>query len=567
MRNAWLSSAALLLLACGICKLMPAETMSAPDAGVSRALARDRTLRVSDLHYNLQFTLHPHAAAIPGREILHFMLAEPKVTDLPIEYREGLLQSANLNGTPIAADLKNGHLILPSAQLHVGENTLETAFTSPVATAGAAITRYEDKEDGSEYLYSLFVPMDASMAFPCFDQPDLKARFSLSIQANGFRGGEPDAWTVISNTSANMERLEGPPDHPSRNISFGETKPISTYLFAFAAGPWAKLAGKAGEPDLYVRKSQLKRAQAEAPHVQEMTARGISFLSDYFQQPFPFPKYDLVLIPGFPFGGMEHAGATFLNENGVLFRSAPTANDRFSRDTLVLHELTHQWFGDLVTMRWFDDLWLKEGFAQYMAYRALATLDPESQPWKHMYEDIKPLAYGIDETEGTTPIFQDIPNLKDAKSAYGAIVYQKAPSILKQLAFRLGEDGFRNGLRAYLKDHAYGNAQWADLVSAFQTASGQDVHAWAKAWVLQRHAGGHGIVAVRCSGQASPAHACADRCVAGWLHVADCQRGAAARWRWPRARAHPHGLANSARGCTRREREGVSRICFRQQRR
>ena len=177
----------------------------------------------------------------------------------------------------------------------------------------------------------------------------------------------------------------------------------------------------------------------------------MAWLSDYFQQPFPFPKYDLVLIPGFPFGGMEHAGATFLNENGVLFRSAPTANDRFTRDTLVLHELTHQWFGDLVTMRWFDDLWLKEGFAQYMAYRALADLDPAAQPWKHLYEDIKPLAYGIDETEGTTPIFQDIPNLKDAKSAYGAIVYQKAPSILKQLAFRLGDEAFRDGLRMYLK--------------------------------------------------------------------------------------------------------------------
>ncbi len=410
-----------------------------------------------------------------GTEILRFTLSSGPAGDLPFDYREGSLQSAKLNGTPIPAELKNGHLILPAARLHAGENTLETAFTSPVAAAGAAITRYEDKEDGSEYFYSLFVPMDASMAFPCFDQPDLKGRFTLSLSA-------PLTWKVISNMA-----VQGAITSLGyQTVGFAETKPISTYLFAFAAGPWAKLNGKPGEPDLYVRKSQLKRAQAEAPHVQEMTAKGISFLSDYFQQPFPFPKYDLVLIPGFPFGGMEHAGATFLNENGVLFRSAPTANDRFSRDTLVLHELTHQWFGDLVTMRWFDDLWLKEGFAQYMAYRALATLDPESQPWKHMYEDIKPLAYGIDETEGTTPIFQDIPNLKDAKSAYGAIVYQKAPSILKQLAFRLGEDSFRNGLRAYLKDHAYGNAQWADLVGAFQAASGQDVQAWAKAWVLQR---------------------------------------------------------------------------------
>ena len=456
----------------------PAETMAAPDAGISRALARARAARVADPHYDLRFTLRPHADAMPGQETLRFTLAADATSaDLPIDYREGSISSARLNGVAIATALKNGHLILPSNGLRAGENTLETEFASPVAPAGAAITRYEDKEDGSEYFYSLFVPMDASMAFPCFDQPDLKAAFQLKVATPA----DPLQWVVVANTHGSAST-----NGQQAVWSFAETKPISTYLFAFAAGPWAKLAGQQEEPDLYVRKSQLKRAQAEAPHVQELTRRGTAWLSDYFQQPFPFPKYDLVLIPGFPFGGMEHAGATFLNENGVLFRSAPTANDRFSRDTLVLHELTHQWFGDLVTMRWFDDLWLKEGFAQYMAYRALADLDPEEQPWKHMYEDIKPLAYGIDETEGTTPIFQDIPNLKDAKSAYGAIVYQKAPSILKQLAFRLGDDPFRDGLRRYLKQHAYGNAEWADLVNAFQAASGQDVQSWARAWVLQR---------------------------------------------------------------------------------
>ena len=453
-----------------------ADALSAPDAGVSHELAQARAARVSDLRYQLTFKLASHASTMPGHETVRFTLnPQQSVTDLAIDYREGTLQSATLNGAPIAAELHNGHLILPASKLHTGQNTLETEFTSPVAPAGAAVTRYEDKEDGSEYFYSLFVPMDASMAFPCFDQPDLKARFTLFL-------GVPNDWKVIANTAVQGAVAS----FGYTTLGFEETKPISTYLFAFAAGPWAKLDGKPGEPNLYVRKSQLKRAEAEAPHVQQMTARGMAWLSDYFQQPFPFPKYDLVLIPGFPFGGMEHAGATFLNENGVLFRSAPTANDRFTRDTLVLHELTHQWFGDLVTMRWFDDLWLKEGFAQYMAYRALADLDPAAQPWKHMYEDIKPLAYGIDETEGTTPIFQDIPNLKDAKSAYGAIVYQKAPSILKQLAFRLGDEAFRNGLRAYLQQHAYGNAQWADLVNALQAASGQDVHAWANAWVLQR---------------------------------------------------------------------------------
>lgn len=458
-----------------------AQTMRTPDAGVSYEMAKARAARVSALHYDLHLSLQPHATAMPGTETVRFTLSDVTAQDdLPIDFRAGQLLSASLNGHAIAATLLNGHLVLPGAQLRAGDNTLETSFTAPIATSGAAITRYNDQEDGSEYFYSLFVPMDASMAFPCFDQPDLKARFTLDLAT-----GPDFNVTVISNGPAangGTIVLNGQHTHHV----FEETKPISTYLFAFAAGPWSMLRGKPGEPTLYVRKSQRSRAVSEAPHVQQMTARGTAYLADYFQQPFPFPKYDLVLIPGFPFGGMEHAGATFLNENSVLFRSAPTASDRFSRDTLLLHELTHQWFGDLVTMRWFDDLWLKEGFAQYMAYRALDTLNPASQPWKHMYEDIKPLAYGIDETEGTTPIFQDIPNLKDAKSAYGAIVYQKAPSILKQLEFTLGPVAFRDGLRAYLQQHAYANAEWADLVGALQTASGHDVRTWANAWVLQR---------------------------------------------------------------------------------
>ena len=449
---------------------------TAPEAGVSRALATDRAARVSDLHYKLDLTLRAHATAMPGHEALQFNLAEAgRRNDLALDFRAGTVLSATLNGHALPTALQNGHLILPASLLSTGTNTVQTDFTAPVAHSGAAITSYEDKEDGSEYLYSLFVPMDASMAFPCFDQPDLKARFTLTVNT-------PPDWTVISNTK--RERIEPAGKNPTS--SFAETKPISTYLFAFAAGPWANVHPTPGQPAVYVRKSQLQRAEPEIPQLQAITARGMAWLADFFQQPFPFPKYDIVLIPGFPFGGMEHAGATFLREDGVLFRSAPTESDRFQRNILTLHELTHQWFGDLVTMRWFDDLWLKEGFAQYMAYRALDTLEPNAGAWKHFYEDIKPQAYGIDETLGTTPIFQDIPNLKDAKSAYGAIVYQKAPAILKQLEFRLGEDNFRNGLRLYLAQHAYGNAQWADLIQAFHTSSGQDVRSWADAWVLRR---------------------------------------------------------------------------------
>jgi aminopeptidase N len=186
------------------------------------------------------------------------------------------------------------------------------------------------------------------------------------------------------------------------------------------------------------------------------------------------------------YGGMEHAGATFLREEAVLFRTAPTNTDLLRRDILVLHELAHQWFGDLVTMRWFDDLWLKEGFAQYMAFHALDSFEPGEAIWKRFYESIKPAAYAIDATQGTTPIYQDIPNLADAKSAYGAIVYSKAPGALKQLAFVLGGENFRDGLRFYLKEHAYANAEWADLVRAFERVSGRSLRTWAEMWIRRR---------------------------------------------------------------------------------
>jgi aminopeptidase N len=312
------------------------------------------------------------------------------------------------------------------------------------------------------------------MAFPCFDQPDLKGRFTLTLNV-------PNYWSVISNTAPNGG------DRGNRTgQTFAETEPISTYLFAFAAGPFRRVHDTPNLPGVYVRKSQYERAVDEVPELQQVTADGIKFLADYFAQPFPFPKYDLVLIPGFAYGGMEHAGSTFLREESVLFRSAPTHSDRIGRDLLTLHELTHQWFGDFTTMRWFDDLWLKEGFAQYMAYRALDQLKPDEHVWQRFSLSIKPAAYAIDSTLGTTPIYQNIDNLENAKSAYGAIVYSKAPGLLRQLAFILGDEHFRDGLRIYLKEHQYGNAEWNDLVKAFERASGRPLTEWASAWIRRR---------------------------------------------------------------------------------
>ena len=318
---------------------------SAP-AGIPRDLSRERAARISDVRYHLTFVLAPHADTTPGTEELSFALQA--VQPVLLDFRDGTISSLTVNGTGVQPRDENGHLELPAGSLRAGNNVVRVRFTANVAPAGKPITRYEDRDDNTEYLYTLFVPMDASMAFPCFDQPDLKARFRLELIA-------PDSWTTISNTAPESQ---SPSDSSQRRTVFHETLPISTYLFAFAAGPFRRLGGSPGQPGLYVRASRAEQAGREAPEVQQIAAEGIRYLADYFAQPFPFPKYDMVLIPELAYGGMEHAGATFLREQSVLFRTAPTRTDRLNRDILVLHELTHQWFGDLVTMRWFVDLWL-----------------------------------------------------------------------------------------------------------------------------------------------------------------------------------------------------------------
>ncbi len=461
--------------------------------GVSRELARRRAARVSDLRYRLSFDLAPGAARVKGREEIRLKLND--ATDQVIlDFRDidgqgraidGAISDVKVNGS-IVSDLSQtgGHIILPARYFESGENTITMDFETGVATANRPIIRYQDRDDGSEYIYTLFVPMDASLAFPCFDQPDLKARFTLTTSV-------PAAWTVVTNT----RELTVTRDGANSIWSFRETRPISSYLFAFAAGPFEEIAGEGGPVPLrvLVRRSKLRRAKEEWPEVERLTRRGMDHMVKFFDQPFPFTKYDQVLIPGFAYGGMEHAGATFLREDSILFRTVPTKDDKLGRASLVLHELAHQWFGDLVTMRWFDDLWLKEGFANFMASHTMAAMERrraggagEAAVWKRFYQTHKPPAYAIDSTKGTTPIYQEVNNLKDAKSAYGAIVYQKAPGLLRALTFVIGEESFRDGVRLFLKEHAYANAEWNDLIGAFERASKQRLQAWADAWIKRR---------------------------------------------------------------------------------
>jgi aminopeptidase N len=424
---------------------------------VSIELARARAQSVHNVRYDLVLDVTAPDSAV-GRVTIHWSRSDSG--DAIIDFRGRRLASIIANGRAIPLAAFNGaHIRLGAADLTAGENVAAFSFVSDIAPTGASIIKAHDP-DGSDYLYTLLVPADANQLFPCFDQPDLKARVSLTLTA-------PRAWSVLANGA------EARADTAAKSAThyFHETNPISTYLIAFAAGPWMRTASTVDGRTIhvYVRRSRAKEADLDT--MLALTHRAVTWMERYFARPYPFEKIDILLAPAFPFGGMEHPGAIFFNENSFIFREKPTLARRIGRFSTILHEVAHQWFGDLVTMRWFDDLWLKEGFATYMAAKAQFALDSTTGAWKTFYQSNKPAAYAVDQTTGTNSLWQELSNLDQAKSNYGAIVYNKAPSVLKQLNYLVGEDAFRLGVRQFLTDHAYGNATWRELLGAVGTAA------------------------------------------------------------------------------------------------
>ena len=445
-------------------------------SGVSRALAMSRAGQIRDVRYELMLNLTERDSA---RGVVTVRFKATKPGDVILDFRGQRLGSVEVNRKRLESPEYNGaHLRVHASAIVVGENAVTISFVTKIAAAGASIIRYHDATDGAEYLYTLLVPADANQLFPCFDQPDIKARVN-------FIAFTPREWRVL----ANAPELPGPtlvvPESQDSEHRFAWTEPISTYLIAFAAGPWATVTSKASQRPItmYMRKSRVAEAEADSIIVaNDVAAR---WLEGYFARPFPFKKLDVLLAPAFPFGGMEHPGAIFYNEDRFIFREQPTLTQRLGRTATIYHEVAHQWFGDLVTMRWFDDLWLKEGFATYMAAKMQASLDTSSGVWKTFYLRNKPAAYTVDETRGTTPVWQSLANLDQAKSNYGAIVYNKAPSVLKQLDYLVGPVAFQRGVRRFLNAHAYANATWRDLLSAIGVESGRSLDAWGKSYILR----------------------------------------------------------------------------------
>ena len=467
MRVSWL--AGLVLVAAGggaaIYWLTRQPTVP-PEPGISLELARDRAGRIGNVRYGVTFVV-PAAPTQPidGRVIIRFTLSDasrPVAIDFSAD--SAALRSATANGLPFEARIENGHIVIPRSVLEPGDNIVDVDFV-----AGDGPLNRQD-----EFLYSLFVPARASLALPCFDQPNLKARWTLTLDV-------PAAWAAISNTEVDARTAEG----DRAIVRFGETPPIPTYLFAFVAGRFSEERGeRAGRLfRLWHRETDPARLARNRDAIFDQHARALAWLEDYTGIPYPFPKFDAVLVPSFQFTGMEHPGAVYYNANTLLLDESATQQQALARANVIAHETAHMWFGNLVTMSWFDDVWMKEVFANFMAAKIVNPTFPAMNHDLRFLLQHMPGAYDVDRTEGANPIRQTLSNLNDAGSLYGAIIYQKAPVVMRQLELLLGDAAFRDGLRQYLRAHANGNASWIDLVQELDGRTPADLRAWSHAWV------------------------------------------------------------------------------------
>lgn len=440
--------------------------------GVSQALARYRAARITDVRYVLSIDASDRDTA---RGVVDVFFTRTGGGDVILDFRGHALTQVFVDGQRAHPEFNGAHIRFPAAVFRDGENRVTMGFKSPIAPSGAAIIRFTDETDKRDYFYSLLVPADANLLFPCFDQPDIKARFMVSAPRDGPQPltnaplGRASSAAATGRTGIEDVRWYGP------------TEPISTYLFAWAAGPWARLTDVKRDMAIYVRQSRAREVEVDT--ILALNRGAKEWLAGYFGVPYPFAKMDMLLAPAFPFGGMEHPGAIFYNEESFIYREPPTLTQKLGRQATIFHEVAHQWFGDYTTMRWFDDLWMKEGFSTFMAAKMLAAMG-DTTAWMSFYLRNKPAAYDVDVTRGTTPVWQELANLDQAKSNYGAIVYNKAPAVLKQLEYLVGDSAFRAGVSAFLKQHAYGNATWRELLAAIGTASGRDLTSWGHAYFL-----------------------------------------------------------------------------------
>ena len=441
--------------------------MVTPASGVPFSLARDRAQLLGDIQYELRFHLPANKEeSVSGEETLRFTLGRMAAPSLPLDFkaRSEAVRSLTVNGAATPIRFENEHLLIPMEVLHVGSNTIDVAF----AAGDAALNR------NPEFLYTLLVPDRARTLFPCFDQPDLKAIYRLTLTA-------PAGWKVMSNAPL----LDSVNLGDSCRFRFGPTDRLSTYLFSFVAGHFAAADRIIdGRPMRFLyRETDSTKLRLSIDSIFRIEGQALRFMREYTGIDYPFQKFDFVAIPDFQFGGMEHAGAIQYKASSLFLDSGATREQHIGRSNLLSHETAHIWFGDWVTMAWFNDVWLKEVFANFMADKIGNVTLPDGNCDLKFLTDHYSAAYSIDRTAGAHPIRQQLDNLQEAGSLYGNIIYHKAPIVMRQLERVMGADAFRDGLRDYLKKYGGANATWPDLIGMLQRHTSLDLAAWNAVWV------------------------------------------------------------------------------------
>lgn len=453
------------LIAIGLTVAVPACNIVTPEEGVSAGLAADRAGFVSEVRYFLGFDLTSPRGEVVSFDTVRFNAAGRKDVILDFKVSGENLLGVEANGKGIDASLVNEHIVIPRRFIKKGDNDLVIKFIA----GEQSLNRRDD------FLYTLLVPDRARTLFPCFDQPDLKAVFNLTLNV-------PESWTAVSNTEILRKEESG----SSVMYSFAATQPLSTYLFSFVAGRFDRLeeTRNGRTVSMYHRETDPDRI-TQSGEIFKLVFDSLDWLEDYTGIPYPFSKYDFVVIPDFQYGGMEHAGATLYNDRRIFLSAHPTTDELLERASLIAHETSHMWFGDYVTMRWFDDVWTKEVFANWFAARIMRPLFPDVN---HTLSDLKNYyapAYSEDRTRGSNAIQRPLDNLQDAGLIYCNIIYDKAPVVMDKLAVMLGPDDFRDGIREYLTDFGYSNASWDELVEILDRRTETDLVEWSRVWIKE----------------------------------------------------------------------------------
>lgn len=444
--------------------------------------AQTRAKQVARVGYQLWFAIDPELPEYSGRSVLFFVVRDKAPgSSVTVDFKGGKIQNVTVNGTvwdseKIGKQSDFRGIRIPLSELSTGSNRVEIAFTHPFSTSGDGLHRSVDPLDGKTYLYTNLEPFRAHQVFPCFDQPDLKATFELTAQV-------PDGWTVISNTlEREVAKVDG-----QMSWQFPMGVPLSTYLFALHAGPYVSWKNEwNGIPlRLMARRSLAKSIEDFKTPAEwfDITKFGLEFFTTDFGTRFPFTKYDQIIVPDFNISGMENAAAVTFTER-FAFRQKPSEAERRRRASVILHEMAHMWFGDYVTMKWWNDLWLNESFATYYATIALDGYAKFSGVWQHFSSDIKEWAYSEDLRPLTFhPVVTPVRDTQEALSNFDAITYGKGAAVLHQLRTALGEENFREGLQRYFQKYAYRTATLDDFIRMLGEASGKDLKPWQRSWL------------------------------------------------------------------------------------